>query len=46
MTSQQHRKKQESKQFCYLFCFPKINSLSGRHVFPNRLGRIEEIASN
>ena len=46
MTSQQHRKRQENKQFCYLFCFPKINSLLGRHVFPNRLERKEETANN
>ncbi len=46
MTSQQHRKKQESRLFCYLFCFLRTGNLWGQHVFPNKLERIVETASN
>ncbi len=46
MTFQQRRKKQENMQSCYRFCFLRTSSLSDRHVFPNRLEKIEETVSN
>lgn len=46
MTFQQPRKKQENMQFCYLFCFLRTSSLSGRHAFPDMSEKKEETARN